>query len=794
MAKPPTKIFISFAGKALIPWVKDFRDRLCKDFGYEREEVYLYTEPHTAPEGASIDPEVAEQLRITEHLVCVISDEYLRSPWCLKEYWHYIQREDRKNGEETIYVITQFLGKLVYTTEAKLKHRISGAVEELKKNKKGDPLPEPILTFATQEWPDILFKGLYTNRNVRLLAENWGDWPTALGLLRTKLIRPRTRGLLDYAALSAYCLGADRYRNGGWGFSLPEEVSRYDDEDGYELPNGPYGLNAVILRALAPIWERAEFTKECNRLFQSTGIRSTFQSAQDRLPDFAGLLACLENPEKALGSLAEEAKTAHTLLNGLDSQSRWTLANLDAAFASPLYLAMVLSCLSKATEISNSNEEYGELLERAGLVNDFKKIQDFKNWVERIIREAQNNSFELLLHAETVNAGKKDLVEFIRAAILWLILGGCLEGQQVLSQVLLSYVNREEQILTYLRNGIRSKDDWEKNMFITVSLALCAATWNCHGSFPSKIQTLLYDELFQKIRPSRIVPKLNCAGWSAILLIAFNDAQQILISNLALLKQLWSYGVSLRSERLEVVGEDTKAEFLKELLRNLKMNSLQEHAAWWVNNIPFLPRGARLSAEEQQKDFIEALASATFWGPKLNISDSPSRTLSGVLLVNISKNGTRTNTRILLDSEGYRRMFLHPFSLITEMNVLNLHDIRGEFGDDDKELVRIMGETVVLETFVRAEEKNGYVPCEAGFITRTQQITDALTGAKWPLENGMDDILKVRTGPNTEETRWIYRSAVLQAREGSPERIMAWRFVEMPSIVERLILKSGQAA
>jgi hypothetical protein len=799
MGKLPTKIFISVSFPRKDPrkqemeiWVEDFKRRLCEQFHYEVEEIYIFKDPHTAPPGAPIEKEIAEKLRDTEHLICVISDEYLSSPYCLKEYWEYTQRTEGQKGGEPIYVVTKYLRKQDYASETKLKARISKAVEELKK-RTNPPFAGHLLSFATERWPEILFESLHDLRRIQLVDDDEGEWSQGLKELATKLIRPRTHFLLDYAALSAYCLGADQYKEGGWGFSLPENVSHYDDEDGYELPSGPYGLNVVILRAVAPIWDRAAFTKECDRLFKSTSIRSTLQSAQDRLPDFAGLLACLENPEKALASLEVRAKTAHTLLNGLDSKSRWTLANLDVAFSSPLYLATVLGCLNNAKEISkNSSQEddYEVILKRAQLSRDFHLIEDFRNYVDQIINQRENNLLELSFIADNlnVNANERDLLHYIRPSTLWLILGGCSEGQEMLSRVLFANAYREKEVLCCLRDGINSKDAGRRSISLTIALALGAATLKCRGSFPRAIQTLVYEELFQKIRPSLIVPELNCAGWSAILLIAFNDAQQILISNLSLLKQLWNNGVSLRSERLKAVGKDTKAESLKDDLRNLKMKSLGQHAAWWAKSIPFLPRDARLSEEEQQQDFIEALASATFWGARLNISDAPSKTLGGVLLVNVS------NNRILLDSEGYRRMFLHPFSLITEMNVLTLHDIKGEFGDDDSELVRIMGETVVLETFVRDEEKNAYVSCDAGFIQRTQQITAALTGPQWSLENGMDDLLRVRTGPHSEEIRWIHRSAVLQGRKGSAERIMAWRFVEMPPIVEELILQSRQAA
>jgi hypothetical protein len=806
MAELATKIFISYSLRdyvkdrenvALDAWVKRFKGQVCDLTGFKREEVYIYRDTINAPINAVIWEEVARHLDTAEHLICVVSDEYLQSVWCLNEIKRFRARPATET-KDPIFVFTEFLAATSYDNNQIYKVQIHHGIDWMKLKNGGD-LPDDIEKYAQNEWLSALIEARNKKRHVNYRSDD--RWPQVKEELDGYLERPRSRFLVDYAELSAYCLGADRYRNGGWGFSMPEAFS-YDDEDGDELPNGPYGLNVVVLRALSYFLKGEELDEERRAIFDSGSIqRNPSQAVNDRLPHFANFLACLENREAASLFIKDEAEEAQDSLAGFDPLSRWTLKSLRAASRSDEYHAAVIACLSKREEIRQNKGEKGLLFmfeklqgkegaepkaPRPPRLGDAELFNKFSELVSDAI--ARNDLLKLLRNDQKIPLSANPRIAF-KASILWLMLAGSREGTRLLSEhIKHSDDEKDSLVIDSIRHGIRS-DNVES---ITMALAAFAATMACNRPLSKDIQNELYRELFQKKSSIKIVPKLNAVAWAAILLIASYQAKGILESD-PLIK-LWMYGKDLRVRRLNAVTKSWNDVQLlnKKNLNDQKRSSLVEHSAWWINRASEYSRTGEIAREQSMEDFAEALGAATFWGRKFDDSKkrSSSDTLSGVLRVNLIDN------RIQLDSPGYSRIFLHPFGLITGMNVSNLNGIRREFGDDDAELVRIMGETVVKDVFVRND--NGYARNGCKFIERTREITELLRDPAWNRENGLDDLLLVLGVEGDDERRfdrWIHRSAIVQQPlRANADRVISWRFVELPPITSSLVLDTVNQA
>lgn len=796
-----TKIFISCSGEieSAEAWIKRFKSRVCELSRYESDEVYYFKSWENAPLNAKFRTEVQEGLDSADHLICLVSDQYLESVCCLEELWHYLSRIDEQKSDP-IFVFTPFLNKDSYEKLAEFKKHIRLGVNKMKGSARR-LFEEKPSKLAEQQWTARLVDARQNARHVKLRSDD--DWPYAESLLKPVLIRPKIRSLLDYAALSAYCLGADRYKSGGWGFSLAEVYS-YDSEDGEELPKGSYGLNVVVLRALSNFLSDPELNVERNEVFGAKAPekssfqagRNPFQAVKDRLPYFARLLACLEKADAALGFLDRNATDAHDSLAGSEPESRWTLENFGIAHRSDEYHVAVLACLSIAKDILEDRKGglVQSTLAETPLPENFENLEIFRDLAMKAIK--RNDLFELLRKNSDAHQ-PADPGQATRASTIWLMLAGCSVGVELLSEHIgqsTSLAKKEVQLIEGIRDSINQPNHEE---CLTMSLAACAAITACDGKFPERVMNVIYENLFESSEGVRRVPGLNCVAWAAILLITFHEAKLIVKPEIS--KQLWKFGLDLRKEMLTAVTQYWKdAERLSdsndrtsEIKKNLeakKRSLLEEHACWWVKNAPTCSRGKGTVKGHHATAFVDGLVSASFWGsaPAAKAENSQPAALSGVLRVNLK------DSRIQLDSPGYSRIFLHPFSVITGMKVYNLNGIRRQFGEFDAELVRIMGETVVEEVFVRSG--NGYVSIGRKFIEQTNKITADLRGITEKLklseepESGIDDLLKVLR-EDGKDTRWIHRSAIVQRpRRPNAEPVISWRFVEMPSITAALVV------
>jgi hypothetical protein len=396
------------------------------------------------------------------------------------------------------------------------------------------------------------------------------------------------------------------------------------------------------------------------------------------------------------------------------------------------------------------------------------------------------NSLVELITQTTAGGKALDRNLIMQAAILWLLLAGCSEGRALIEQNLgqaLAGGRKTDKLVAAVRNYIRDNQPDR----ITVVLAFCAAIQRCDGSLPALIRNVLYEAVFIPHQSHVVVPQLNALAWAAILLISFDALGPTI--DLTPLGNMWMDGQRLRSDRLDAVSELSAdlSRLNRDNLEERRHRSLLEHARLWVAKVPTCVRADAEKTKSHSRDaFVSHMAGATFWGtaPQVMSSGSATTGLCGVLMVNL------LNNRIEWDSPGYNRIFLHPFSLITGMNVVNLNGIRREFGDNDVELVKIMGETVVREVFVRSEQ--GFVSHGGAFFQRTHEILEQMRRENWNAEMGLDDLLKVLC-EDGRKTRWVHRSALIyRPRSPNANPIISWRFVEMPANTAELVVTVGK--
>ncbi len=804
MSEAATRVFISFSlpksgpsRMGLFKWVGELRDYILDKAGYRKEHIYFYPD---AARGDDIREDISTQIASAEHLVCVVSNDYLSSTWCLDEMYRFAERADERRSNP-IYVFSPFLDKTPFQDKDKFANDIRLGIQSME-DAKGPLFTPDLRKWAFDYWMPNLEAALTTKRDrIDFRSTPWD--PVSEKLFVEALTPPRSRSLWDYASIAAYCIGADRYKTGGWGFSL-EQLSSSDETE-EEISHGACGTNLVVLNALSQFSDKKTVKPELLAIFSDLLTnkrerfrRNAFRATTDRLPYFAGLLACLQSPEFVGEVICLYAQAAHDSLAGVAATSRWTLAQLqrDPKDRDPKekeYHTAALACLSHVKEIRDDAalaSSWSLIFENAKLENDLQYLNDFIHCVSDALGDEKNNLLQLLCEG-VGRYGSPQYNLAARICTMWLVLANCQDGRILLAQHISSSLRQKavkDSLERVTRDAIARFDPAVVSLVLT---ALSAAT-TCFESLPQvlgKIWKNLWEDLFPRVESYVAVPKLSAVAWASIILFAASKEGGAPNGEKKTWQEMFERGRKLREARLQAVLDLTKNhERLKMELEDRTQSILETDAAWWTEHAAIYVRGSGESREEHQYKFVEAMKpgrGAKFWGGETPIAEGPGQPrLGGFLRVNMS---TR---RVEMDSPGYRHIFLYPFSCITGMHVLDLDGIRREFGDDT-ELVKLMGKTVVASVFVPSPKGDGYTREKCNFEERTNNVMNELENS-WKMDEpqmSMDDLLVVRRGLG-EDTRWIHRSAIIQpARRASDELVISWRFVEMLSVVERLVVQ-----
>lgn len=782
------KIFISFSYEEKVAkWTAGLKKRIAEKTNYHEDEIYVFLDPRVAKLNEPINAEIARNIESCEHFICVVSNEYLKSAYCMQEYFLYTRRQIQ-NKSEAKFFFSPYIDFTVYENKDNDFQREVERGRDVIVNATTICWSPDLREFASKDWEKTLIAARIDKRHINLTGQDWSTAEAWFG----EMVRPDNRSLIDYAELSAYCLGADRYKGGGWGFSLGE-VSHRDQEDGETLPSGLYSLNTVIIRAISHFLTWNEIAIERKQIFEERPVeRNPYKTIADRLPQVAHLLACLENLDGAKVGFEKKAKKVDKICSDADRLNRWAIKQEGESPPSVEFNAAMLACLNKINEISSTVVDDLELSEAIDqyLKGHAKNVRELRDLIDKSLK---HNSLFDLLQGDRNSTDASGMSGIARISALWLMIAGSNYGQRLIQQTPAGWqtlnVLKKEKFELAIKNGIEDVCSADGNAdTITLALAASASMIGCNGEVPRLFADTLYEYLFTKIDGEEIIPKMNAIAWASILLLASDQVRSLLDKKR--LSALWRSGRKLREERLQSVQQlSTSHQGLNKAdLRERTRRDLGAHADDFLQGRNVFFRDSTLQSDEgRKKRIVHNLERAAFWGvePQLQPEGNGPQMLGGILRVRTESN------KIDMDSPGYNHIFLYPFSRITGMNVINLDGIRREFGDNDKTLVQIMGQTVVRRTFVYKVDGH-YVAVEGkdAFAKRTKAITDEIGGKTWKtFELGMNDLLEVAKGEE-KATRWVFRSAIAQPpRRPNAESLISWRFIEVPAPLVQPLLQ-----
>lgn len=791
-----TKIFIS-AGPTddtEREWANAFADAIRLAGRYQDDEVYLYLNQRV---GQDIPQEVRQKIKESRRMICLLSDHYLESGWCALEHYLFCSKgpEYRQN---CVGVIQPYLRRWVGRTDAQREKIVGDAVDFIKEDSVVD-LTSEVLQHLDEQWTAWLLRSRHCDDFYELKAwpENVDD---DLSEALRKLAEPSSPWdplLQRTAALSAFAVAADRYHDGGWGFSLGDCFD-YDDSGGDELPRGRFDLNVVILRTLSEFLGQKTLEGEWDTIFGSNHEgRQQKVRVDDRLPLLAGLLASLSGGDALKGYNQTDGLTEQR--GGSLADSRWVLQ--DAAGSGDFeYNSTLLVCLNK---LLPALEDFPRPVQRklAKVEREIKESQQIAEAaVAAYVRE--NNLFAVALASATEEDGRASAQPALtgdrnrlRLAALWLLL--------MLSEDTAAGLGRE------LRRAVAAESRWSNASFdvffttfeslvkadrpspeaVTLLLA-CAAILSAEGINVSELHTeRMQRTVLALLRRSdwlRILLSLNVIAWTSLILFALRISIRKL--DVSLLRAMWAEGRQLREKRLSAIEGKSVEEIRGAIDEQIARCARETHKRW---NPPRAPDGTLATVTFDA--FLTDVRAATFWGPRVNEPGSPGGfSQEGTLLSGVLRVRAKTK-QVELETPGYNQMFLHPFSMITGMDILNLRNLQREFGDEDSKLVRLMGETVVSKCYERFQDD--FIESSRTFEERTQYITDRLASPEWDATKGFDDLLVVKKGVKGE--RWVYRTALVHQRGGATgasgeDALISWRFTEMPPSVRTLIREGAR--
>ena len=799
-----TKIFIS-AGptdKAQNDWAMRFAEAIKRAGHYEDAEVYLYLKQRA---GSDIPQEVRSRIIQARRMICLIGDHYLESGWCALEHFLFHSKGPEFHGN-CVGVILPSLHGWVGEGDGKKKRKVNDGIETMRESRKLD-ISFGLNEHLTTGWTDWLVNARHSE-----VFHDFKEWPDELDDVFTETFRelaepssPSDRLLERCASLAAYAVAADRYHDGGWGFSLGSSFD-YDDYGGDEQPRGRYDLNAVILHALSQFLEDVTLANEWEAIFGDVEEgRQPRVRVGDRLPLLAGLLASLSSGEGLKAYTRIHGVTGQQ--NGSLADSRWILEERRVDLQNFDYSATLLVCLTRLIPAIRSFPKGIQQELNAAKTSIERSWEHAEISVAACIRE--NNLFAAALaSAEQAVTGSDSCPsvnrDYLRLAALWLLLTMTEDTAGQLGRELTRRVGRGDdtddgttrlnwtsQSFEQLFAAFGKLIETEKPDPESISLMLvCAAVLSSEGI---NIKTTYFETIQLRVfallrRPDcvAIILSLNVMGWISLILFALRSATKQI--DISLLQFMWREGRNLREQRKFAIQGKAILEIRGAIDEQVRECAGRVYAGWSPSREP---SDVQAPSKLKSEAFLDQLRKASFWGPapctnrRASVQAPEGAFLSGVLRV-------RAKTKqVELETPGYNQMFLHPFSEITGMDISNLRNLRREFGDQDADLVRLMGETVVSACYERFKEE--FIPSSRTFEERTQYITSMLTSREWDRTRGFDDLLIIKRGLKGE--RWVYRSALIHqapGRQSEDDTLISWRFAEMPQSIEQLITKGSR--
>lgn len=815
-----TEVFISLSGDTDASWAMQLEGLISKHCGIPADRIYLY-HGEDAGRGRTITPEIEKALQEAKVLLCIISDDFIESPWCIREQKDFVG-ENHNKLPFIIGVRRENLLRYPGITRQesdKLADQILPVITDNIQNHAGHASRRTeLLSYVKTDWCDWLTEDrhidLTNDRYVRLdfndlsTDQNKRDFPEIIKLIdqvskirmaaEEKIVEQselaKEAGLRRASAVAAFAIAADRFYEGGWGFSIADLFS-HDDEDDDELTRGRYDFNILILRALKRFLPYEVLSEEFESAFVTLTDRQPKWRVIDRLPKIASYVSQYEL--KSIGGFKQRI-----IWRGKEIQENLTVPRPNTRYgvdpeangdiSSQVLLDFHFLCHSESfwtTEVDpNIRFDPKPIKQSIAALQDTVTI-----WLR------ENNIFQLIM-----NEDERDPQSVMRTSVMWCILAGQINGLGRIGSIVWDDLTRNDlhdefanRVSTILDQAQTDPETHFDKFVLALSGIYVVSQLDRLGGlgrdpeFTRKLYTLV-EEMFASKDGLRFLLKQNCISWALVIILSESiiaDSQTGGLNSNTLddeaLYQLWASGRSLREKRVHA-------------LQSLPIDELRDGALRQivVRHVEKLVERHELdfhAVSADRKEAIQLLGfDAAYWAKSLDLPEvstfESERTIMGRLEVNAD------TLSFDYDSHGYGLLFLVPFSQITGMNLSSLQGARHEFGSDDKELVKTMGSVVVEECY---PQKGGgqFDGRSIDFEKRTSRISDQLVRGAWNTSFGFSDLLKLRSCGDLKPT-WVMRTGSLQHPPGTSTRNQSledskilWQFMKIDASLAELLIK-----
>lgn len=814
------RVFISTAEQAHGLPITTLVDKTIQEYAnISKDDIYFYRRDGNTNR---IDAKILDSIDKSAYLLLVIDDDYFSSTYCFREFFRFYKYNSR-SLDDILVVISQ--GLLAYNRMVVNKLSFSEHVK-LDQIALGE-LSQEEASFLEAEWVPALEELIKKSKYIDFS----GGVPTdeVKNQLRKGLEDPKSVHIARCARMAAFCLGADRFHDGGWGYSLGD-YAEIDSGDGDRLPSGPYGMAIIGLRAIGQFLRPEELGKEIAAVFRlaaadkidadfssPTGLEAVYERnplkvVHDNLPDVSNYISHLD-----VGIISHNSGHANRAISESHKQFRWVLQNEEkgklefrsiafASLAKSIYLSedkkkWIASNLLTYSYLNTTNGNHEPRRDDNNLLN-----ADVRKFFATALKNAMDSHHSI---------PEPDFDRLREYTLAKLVSAEAISSLSAGPGVALSSDEKAVQRFIEIRAHASVREDDEIDELVAQARAGCASARvrlscflaDCAAALRLKptdvtvrgqFLTPVANHIFAHPNAETIVSQLDAIGWAAVIDIAFSihwhdissDQRQTISEDLA---GRWESGKALKRLHAKLIEDsrEGKANYagvsleIPEAYRLVLKDYLGDLAENWPSGEP------GEDAIETRKTALRGMISnASFQigraatkprsiNPRATPLGSETRPICGSLRV------CADSGRVEIETPGYHKLFLEPFRDLTGMDVVNLSTISREFGDRDKTLVDIMGKMVVAETY--ASGADGTLRM-LDFIERTQEITDMLKAQDIDDGYGMEDLIKLRAGK--DGTRWVHRTAILQ-RPRAGKRTIAWRFAQVPNQIAEMCVREG---
>src|SRR5229473_3323106 len=240
------KIFVSTSGTENDDWTKWLRKTIVDRCSISLGQVYWYG---SSGYGVDIGKEIQQKIEESVILLCLVSDSYLVSPWCLKEHEWFCQ--GATSAQIPLTVLSPLVSgwpdtKSTDQTRAFFRGKLEKLKSAIHEGFGGEFIR--LCTYAEEKWFPWLQEARHSDLRSTSAATLGGvkgpfrqttDLKRLVEQLNACLLQakkcppgmpagPERKSLRAVANLAAFALAADRYCDGGWGFSSADDLS-YDE-------------------------------------------------------------------------------------------------------------------------------------------------------------------------------------------------------------------------------------------------------------------------------------------------------------------------------------------------------------------------------------------------------------------------------------------------------------------------------------------------------------------------------------------------------------------------------------